>query len=75
MSELKIIGRHNIENALAALALGHAAGLPFAAMIEALKNFKGLEHRCQFVDSINGVKYYRVAANHLDFKWNKEEEA
>lgn len=58
VSELKIVGRHNIENALAALALGHAAGLPFAAMLEALKSFKGLAHRCQFVDSINGVKYY-----------------
>ena len=58
VTELKIVGRHNIENALAALALGHAAGLPFAAMLSALKSFNGLEHRCQFVDSINGVKYY-----------------
>ncbi|MCR8923690.1 UDP-N-acetylmuramoyl-L-alanine--D-glutamate ligase [Dasania sp. GY-MA-18] len=58
VSELKIVGRHNIENALAALALGHAAGLPFAAMLKALRNFAGLPHRCQFVASIAGVKYY-----------------
>tara|TARA_R110000868_G_scaffold159_3_gene1645 strand:+ start:27353 stop:28714 length:1362 start_codon:yes stop_codon:yes gene_type:complete len=58
VTELKIVGRHNIENALAALALGHAAGLPFAAMLSALRDFSGLAHRCQFVTSIAGVKYY-----------------
>ena len=36
-------------NALASLALGQAAGLPMAAMLDALKNFSGLKHRCQWV--------------------------
>lgn len=58
VSELKMVGRHNLENALAALALGHAVGLPFAAMKTALKDFQGLPHRCQYVDSIAEVKYY-----------------
>lgn len=58
VSELQIIGRHNIENALAALALGHAVNLPMATMLNTLKSFTGLEHRCQFVTSINEVRFY-----------------
>ncbi|MBE9567262.1 MAG: UDP-N-acetylmuramoyl-L-alanine--D-glutamate ligase [Proteobacteria bacterium] len=57
VDELKIKGRHNIQNALAALALGSAAGLPMDAMIAALKSFKGLEHRTQFVAEIDGVNW------------------
>ena len=56
--ELKIRGAHNHSNALAALALGHAAGLPFAPMLEALKNFTGLAHRCQWVGEVRGASYY-----------------
>lgn len=56
--ELNIRGRHNIENALAALALGDAAGIPMAAMIATLKSFKGLRHRCEFVAEIKGVEFY-----------------
>lgn len=58
VSELKMAGRHNIENALAGLALGAAFGLPIDKMIEALKQFTGLSHRCQFVLEVNGVCYY-----------------
>jgi UDP-N-acetylmuramoylalanine--D-glutamate ligase len=56
--ELKIRGAHNQSNALAALALGHAAGLPMAPMLETLKHFAGLPHRCQWVGEHNGVAYY-----------------
>lgn len=56
--ELKIRGAHNQSNALAALALGHAAGLPFAPMLEALKAFAGLAHRCQWVGERRGAHYY-----------------
>lgn len=58
VAELKIRGAHNQANALAALALGHAAGLPFAAMLEALRNFTGLPHRCQWVGKHADVDYY-----------------
>ncbi|AYC34194.1 UDP-N-acetylmuramoyl-L-alanine--D-glutamate ligase [Pseudomonas cavernae] len=58
VSELKIRGAHNQSNALAALALGHAAGLPFAPMLQALKDFAGLAHRCQWVRERDGVNYY-----------------
>lgn len=56
--ELKIRGRHNVDNALAALALGDAAGIPMDAMLATLKSFKGLKHRCEFVASKNGVEFY-----------------
>ncbi|GAB3475606.1 UDP-N-acetylmuramoyl-L-alanine--D-glutamate ligase [Azotobacter salinestris] len=56
--ELKIRGAHNQSNALAALALGHAAGLPFAPMLETLKSFVGLPHRCQWLRERRGVSYY-----------------
>ena len=56
--ELKVRGAHNQANALAALALGHAVGLPFDAMLSSLRNFTGLEHRCQWVRELEGVSYY-----------------
>src|SRR5690606_5312255 len=48
----------NQSNALAALALGHAVGLPFAAMLQTLRTFAGLPHRCQWVGERAGVSYY-----------------
>ena len=57
-SALKIRGAHNQSNALAALALGHAVGLPMAPMLEALKAFTGLAHRCQWVRERREVNYY-----------------
>lgn len=57
VDEVRIKGRHNWANALAALALGAAAGLPENAMVTAMKQFPGLEHRCQTVRTLNGVTY------------------
>lgn len=57
-NELKIKGKHNLVNALSALALGELAGLPIDSMLETLKTFGGLEHRCQHVANINGVEYF-----------------
>lgn len=56
--QLKIRGKHNVDNALAALALGHAAGLPLPAMLETLKRFSGLPHRCEWVAAIKGVEFF-----------------
>ncbi|WP_219062257.1 UDP-N-acetylmuramoyl-L-alanine--D-glutamate ligase [Pseudomonas sp. UMAB-08] len=56
--ELKIRGAHNQSNALAALALGYAVGLPFDAMLSALRTFTGLAHRCQWLRERAGVSYY-----------------
>ncbi|HEB97020.1 MAG TPA: UDP-N-acetylmuramoyl-L-alanine--D-glutamate ligase [Sedimenticola thiotaurini] len=57
-SELLLPGRHNLANALAALALGHAIGLPAEAMRRALGRYTGLPHRTQFVAEIDGVRWY-----------------
>ena len=57
ISEVAIKGTHNLANALAALALGFAAGLPLQAMRETLKTYRGLPHRCENVAEIDGVLY------------------
>lgn len=56
-NELNITGLHNYMNALAALALADAADIPRQASINALKQFRGLPHRCQLVFEHNGVKW------------------
>ncbi len=58
LSALKMAGRHNVENALAALALGQSVGLPMAAMLAVLQRFAGLPHRSQFVAEVEGVRCY-----------------
>lgn len=58
VSALHIHGLHNAANALAALALGEAVGLPLESMLESLKAFAGLPHRCQWVAECNGVNWY-----------------
>ena len=57
-SLMKIKGNHNIANALAALAIGEAVGLPLASMLDTLQVFGGLPHRCQFVAEQAGVSFY-----------------
>ena len=56
-SELKLMGRHNLSNVMAALALGQAAGLSMESMQKAAREFNGLPHRCEFVRRVNGVDY------------------
>jgi len=55
VDELPIKGRHNHLNALAALALGIAAGFNMQGMLAALKSYKGLPHRCEYIATINGA--------------------
>jgi UDP-N-acetylmuramoylalanine--D-glutamate ligase len=57
-SEMGIFGEHNIANALAALALGEAVNLPMSVMLQTLKDFKGLAHRCQLVTKHHQVAWY-----------------
>ena len=51
-------GRHNMQNALAAAAVGRIAGLTDDAINEAIRNFKGVEHRLELVGEWNGVRWY-----------------
>jgi UDP-N-acetylmuramoylalanine--D-glutamate ligase len=57
VNELRIVGKHNQANALAALALGKVVNLSEDAMCYALKHYKGLKHRMQFVADIKGVRW------------------
>lgn len=57
ISELRMAGEHNQANALAALALGDAIGLPMVVMLNVLRSFRGLPHRTQWVAKINGVSW------------------
>jgi UDP-N-acetylmuramoylalanine--D-glutamate ligase len=57
ISKMKLSGLHNAANALAALALGEAAQLPYKAMLSALETFPGLAHRCEWVADIGEVRY------------------
>ncbi len=56
--DLPLAGLHNATNALAALALCRAIGLPLQPLIEALREFKGLPHRVEKVAEINGITFY-----------------
>lgn len=58
VTEMRMPGRHNQANALAALALGEAAGLAMSAMLQTLREFPGLPHRCQWIAERNGINYY-----------------
>lgn len=55
--ELKIIGQHNVANALASLALGCALKLDMAKMLMTLKSFKGLSHRCEWISNAHGFTW------------------
>jgi len=57
-SALRIPGRHNLANALAALALAEALALPRAACLEALVAYRGLPHRIEWVGEADGVRWY-----------------
>ncbi|HLM60671.1 MAG TPA: UDP-N-acetylmuramoyl-L-alanine--D-glutamate ligase [Pyrinomonadaceae bacterium] len=56
--EIFLRGLHNVENVLASLAAGLACGASPDSMRETVKNFKGVEHRIEFVAEIEGVKFY-----------------
>ena len=58
VAELPLQGRHNWSNALASLAIGHCLGLAFAPMLEVLRSFHGLAHRCQVVIKKNNIIWY-----------------
>ena len=55
---LRIRGLHNAANALAALALCRAIGLPFAPLLHGLRDYQGEPHRVELVAAIDGVDYY-----------------
>ena len=56
--DLKLLGMHNYENVMAAAAMGICAGVDIDEIRDVLKNFGGVEHRIEFVKTVDGVDYY-----------------
>ena len=55
--EIYIPGPHNLENALAATAIAFSRGVPAPVIRHALRTFKGVEHRIEFVRELEGIRY------------------
>ncbi|MGL4362655.1 MAG: UDP-N-acetylmuramoyl-L-alanine--D-glutamate ligase [Cellulosilyticaceae bacterium] len=58
IKDLKVLGKHNIENVLAAIAIAKGIGVPNDVITNIVKNFKGVEHRIEYVATKNDVDYY-----------------
>ena len=58
VADMQIFGPHNVENALAALAVGFLAGCKVEDMARVIKEFQPVEHRLEYVRTLDGVKYY-----------------
>ena len=58
VKDLRILGAHNYENVMAAVAMAYAYGTPMDIIQKTLKEFAGVEHRIEFVAKKNGVVYY-----------------
>jgi len=56
-AEVGVPGRHNIQNALAAAAAALCAGAPVAAVVAAMREFRGVEHRLEHVRDLSGISY------------------
>jgi UDP-N-acetylmuramoylalanine--D-glutamate ligase len=58
VSEIALKGAHNVENVLAAVSVGMAAGIEPTAIRRAVKDFRAVEHRLEYVATLRGVQYY-----------------
>ncbi|NLW22096.1 MAG: UDP-N-acetylmuramoyl-L-alanine--D-glutamate ligase [Tissierellia bacterium] len=56
--EIKLLGKHNLENVLASVSIAWIMGLDMDTMKYVLKTFSGVEHRIEYVDTVNGIKFY-----------------
>lgn len=58
MSETNLLGDHNAENIMAAIAMCEAYGVPMDSIVSSVKKFKAVEHRIEYVATKRGVDYY-----------------
>ena len=56
--DLILLGGHNLENYMAGVGVAHYMGIPMEIIVSAVKTFKGVAHRIEFVKEVNGVAYY-----------------
>lgn len=62
-TDMKIPGSHNFKNAVMAATVAHDLGAPDAAIVNTVKNFRGLEHRLEFVRRIRNMDIYNDSAS------------
>ena len=58
VNEQQLLGTHNYENIMAAIAMAYCAGVPVEHIRQSVKSFRAVEHRIEYVTEINGVAYY-----------------
>lgn len=57
INDIKLLGEHNLENALAAIAISYYGNVPMESMRSVLKEFKGVSHRIELVETIGGIDF------------------
>ena len=58
VNEMQLIGTHNWENVMAGAGMALSVGVPIDEVVSTIKSFKAVEHRIEFVKTVNGVDYY-----------------
>jgi UDP-N-acetylmuramoylalanine--D-glutamate ligase len=56
--DMRLVGICNVENVMAAIAITQAIGVPMTTIRKAVRAFRAVEHRIEYVDTVNGVEYY-----------------
>ena len=56
--DMKLLGMHNVENVMAAICMTDALGIPMDVILDTIRGFNAVEHRIEYVDTVNGVDYY-----------------
>ncbi|HXG01713.1 MAG TPA: UDP-N-acetylmuramoyl-L-alanine--D-glutamate ligase, partial [Bacteroidota bacterium] len=70
VESISIKGTHNLMNAMAASMVAKVLSIPTASLRATLRNFKGVEHRLEFVRELNGVSYVNDSkATNVDSVW------
>lgn len=58
LSDIKLLGGHNVENYMAAIGISYYMGVPVDVIRQVCKTFTGVAHRIEYVKTVNGVDYY-----------------
>lgn len=58
VSQMQLVGIHNAENVMAAIGIAKSMGVSMDIILDTVKHFKAVEHRIEYVKTVNGVMYY-----------------
>lgn len=58
LSDMQLVGDCNVENVMAASAIAISMQVPMEVILKTIREFKAVEHRIEYVDEVNGIKYY-----------------